>query len=55
MGKSHKDKNPQVEWEMENINAEGTVQTSNVEETTEKSTQTDSPFKCGEFLKFVWS
>ena len=46
---SHKDKIPQVDWELENITAEAAVQTFNVIETSENSTQTDSPFECGEF------
>jgi hypothetical protein len=34
---------------LENITAEAAVQTFNVIETSENSTQTDSPFECEEF------
>ena len=36
---------------MENITAEAPVQTSNVIETSENSTQTDSPFSCGNYCE----
>ena len=51
VGKSHKDKIPQVAGRMYDITAEAAVQTSKVtkQESKESSTLTDSPFECGDY------
>ena len=51
IGKSHKDKTPQVDRHLEEITTEPTVQTSKVIDTTEISNQTESPLSVESFVE----